>query len=129
MTESKTKAKPKKATAKASSKPNGDNEPPIMERRDTTDGAQYKRSIYALPVTLDVVIGTARPTVMDLLNFKEGTQLTLDKKLEDPVDLCVDGRIIARGELVEIAPDASNPSGGIGVKIVQVVDVSEDQLL
>lgn len=126
MTETKTKAK--NAKAKSTPKSNGKEEPPVMERRDTTDGAQYKRSIYALPVVLDVVIGTARPTVMDLLNFKEGTQLTLDKKLEDPVDLCVDGRIIARGELVEVAPDASNPTGGIGVKIVQVVDVSEDQL-
>jgi len=128
MTQADTKTKSQKPKAKASSQSKGKEEPPIMERRDTTDGAQYKRSIYALPVTLDVVIGTARPTVMDLLNFKEGTQLTLDKKLEDPVDLCVDGRIIARGELVEIAPDAANPSGGIGVKIVQVVDVSEDQL-
>jgi flagellar motor switch protein FliN/FliY len=126
MTDTKTKAK--KSAGKAATKSKEKDEPPVMERRDTTDGAQYKRSIYALPVTLDVVIGTARPTVMDLLNFKEGTQLTLDKKLEDPVDLCVDGRIIARGELVEIAPDASNPTGGIGVKIVQVVDVSEDQL-
>lgn len=123
-----TKAKANKSDAKAPPKSKEKKEPPVMERRDTTDGAQYKRSIYALPVTLDVVIGTARPTVMDLLNFKEGTQLTLDKKLEDPVDLCVDGRIIARGELVEIAPDASNPTGGIGVKIVQIVDVSEDQL-
>lgn len=116
--------KAKKAAPKSKVK----SEPPVMERRDTADGAQYKRSIYALPVTLDVVIGTARPTVMDLLNFKEGTQLLLDKKLEDPVDLCVDGRIIARGELVEMPPEPSNPSGGIGVKIIQIVDVSEDQL-
>lgn len=126
MTQSKTKSKP--STGKADQKAKAETEPPVMERRDMGQEAQYKRSIYALPVELDVVIGTARPTVMDLLNFKEGTQLTLDKKLDDPVDLCVDGRIIARGELVEIPADASNPSGGIGVKIVQVVDVSEDRL-
>jgi len=126
MTKAKTQTEKPSPKKKATS--TAKEEAPVMERRDTTDGAQYKRSIYALPVTLDVVIGTARPTVMDLLNFKEGTQITLDKKLEDPVDLCVDGRIIARGELVEVAPDAAHPSGGIGVKIVQVVDVSEDQL-
>ena len=123
MTQSDTKANKTKLKSQAT------DEAPVIERRDTADGAQYKRSIYALPVTLDVIIGTARPTVMDLLNFQEGTQLTLDKKLEDPVDLCVDGRIIARAELIEIPADDSNPAGGIGVKIVQIVDVSEDQLV
>lgn len=121
MSETKTKPKPGKADkAKA--------EAPVMERRDGAEGAQFKRSIYALPVKVDIVIGTARPTVMDLLNFEEGTQLTLDRGFAEPVDLCVDGRVIARGELIEMPADAANPNGGIGVKIVQIVDVAEDKL-
>ena len=98
---------------------------PVMERREDSDGAQFKRSIYALPVNVDIVIGTARPTVMELLRLEDGSLLPLDRALEDPVDLVVDGRIIAKGELVETDPT----TGAIGVKIIAIVDVAEDKLL
>lgn len=98
-------------------------EPPVLERRDEAGGAKFKRSIYALPVTVDVVVGSARPTVTELLGLDEGSLLELDRGIEDPVDLCVDGRVIARGELVEM-----ENGGGIGVRITQVVDVAEDAL-
>jgi flagellar motor switch protein FliN/FliY len=97
---------------------------PVLERRDEQGGAQFKRSIYALPVTVDVIVGSARPTVTELLGFDEGSLLPLDRGIEDPVDLCVDGRVIARGELVEM-----EDGSGIGVRIIQVVDVAEDSLL
>lgn len=98
-------------------------EPPVLERRDEAGGAKFKRSIYALPVTVDVVVGSARPTVTELLGLDEGSLLELDRGIEDPVDLCVDGRVIARGELVEM-----EDGSGIGVRITQVVDVAEDAL-
>lgn len=98
-------------------------EPPVLERRDDKGGAKFKRSIYALPVTVDVVVGSARPTVTELLGLDEGSLLELDRGVEDPVDLCVDGRVIARGELVEM-----DDGSGIGVRITQVVDVAEDAL-
>lgn len=98
-------------------------EAPVLERRDEESGAKFKRSIYALPVTVDVVVGSARPTVTELLGLDEGSMLALDRGVEDPVDLCVDGRVIARGELVELDDGA-----GIGVRITQVVDVAVDAL-
>ena len=100
-------------------------EAPVLERRADSEGAQYKRSIYALPVTVDIVIGTARPTVMELLKLDAGSLLSLDRKIDEPVDLCVDGRDIAKGELVETDPT----TGAIGVKIIQIVDIAEDKLL
>lgn len=94
------------------------------ERRDGSDGATYKRSIYALPVSVQVVIGTARPTIAELLQMKEESLLKLDSKIEDPVDLCINDRVIARGELIETDPE----TGSIGVKLTQIVDISEDML-
>lgn len=96
----------------------------LNERRDDGERAQYKRSIYALPVTMQVVIGSARPTISELLQMKDGTLLTLDSKIDDPVDLCINNRIIARGELVET--DAA--TGAIGVRLTEIVDISEDIL-
>ncbi len=97
---------------------------PLSERRDDEVGAVYKRSIYALPVDVQVVIGTARPTIADLLQFKQDSLIKLDSKIEDPVDLCINNRVIARGELIETDP----ATGGIGVKLTEIVDISEDLL-
>jgi len=97
---------------------------PFAERRDADIGAQYKRSIYALPVTVQVVIGTARPTIADLLKLKPDSLLDLDKSIDDLVDLCIDNRVIARGELIETDP----ATGAIGLKITEIVDISEDIL-
>jgi len=97
---------------------------PHSERRNEGERAHYKRSIYALPVSMQVVIGSARPTISDLLQMKDGTLLTLSSKIDDPVDLCINDRIIARGELVETDP----ATGAIGVRLTEIVDISEDIL-
>lgn len=99
-------------------------EPALNERRDDGERSQYKRSIYALPVTMQVVIGSARPTIAELLQMKDGTLLTLNSKVDDPVDLCINNRVIARGELVETDP----ATGAIGVRLTEIVDISEDIL-
>lgn len=110
--------------AAASKAPDTATDIPEAERRNTEDSAGYKRSIYALPVSVQVVIGTARPTIAELLQMKEDSLLQLDSKIEDPVDLCINNRVIARGELIETDP----ATGSIGVKLTQIVDISEDML-
>lgn len=105
-------------------KPQAEMDAPHSERRNEGERAQYKRSIYALPISMQVVIGSARPTIADLLQMKDGTLLTLNSKVDDPVDLCINDRIIARGELVETDP----ATGAIGVRLTEIVDISEDIL-
>ena len=100
-------------------------EAPTLERRDTTENGGFRRSVYALPVQVDVVIGTARPTIAELLKLDKDSLLTLDKSVEDPIDLCVNNRVIARGQLVETDPD----TGAIGFKISEIVDISDDLLV
>ncbi len=95
---------------------------PVHEQRGLDDKNKYKRSIYALDVNVQVVIGTARPTIGELLQMKKDTLLPLDCKLEDPVDLVIDSRVIARGELIET--DAK--TGEIGVRLTEIVDVALD---
>lgn len=97
---------------------------PVQERRDGESSNQYKRSIYALSVNVQVVIGTAQPTIGELLQMKRDSLITLDCKLEDPVDLVINNRVIARGELIETDPE----TGQIGVQLTEIVDVSEDML-
>ncbi len=97
---------------------------PLHEQRDPNPDNQYRRSIYALDVNVKVVIGTASPTIGELLQMRQDSLLPLDCKLEDPVDLVVDNRVIARGELIETNAE----TGEIGVKLTEIVDVSMDVL-
>lgn len=94
---------------------------PVMERRSEEEGAHYKRSIYSLPVTVRVVLGAARPTIAELMKLSADSVLQLDKPIDAPVDLCVDDRVIARGELIETNPE----TGAIGVKLTEIVDTLE----
>ncbi len=113
-----------KAAKKTQVDKNDGAQAPVQERRDQDDGNQYKRSIYALSVNVQVVIGTAQPTIGELLQMKRDSLITLDCKLEDPVDLVINNRVIARGELIETNPE----TGEIGVQLTEIVDVSEDTL-
>lgn len=103
---------------------NLDGEPGFQERRAPGVANKYKRSIYGLPVSVQVVIGTARPTIAELLKLKKDSLLELEARIEDPVELCIDNRVLARGELVET--DAA--LGTIGVRLTEIVDISEDIL-
>ena len=54
-----------------------------------------------VPVEIVVSVGRARPTIRDLLGLQADAVLTLDKGIEDPVDLLIGDRVIAHGVLEE----------------------------
>ena len=53
--------------------------------------------------------------VNDLLNFSNGTVVELDKQSDAPVDIIVNGQLIARGEVVVI-------DDNFGVRITEIVN-------
>jgi flagellar motor switch protein FliN/FliY len=69
-------------------------------------------------VTLSVEIGRTRLPIKDLLALSEGSIVSLDRGVNEPLDLMVNGTLIARGEVVE--------SGGqFGLRLIDVVSPSE----
>ena len=72
--------------------------------------------IMRLPVTLRVVLGSATMTVSALTKLGKGALLTLDRKIGDPVDVLVNGRLVARGEIV-VADEATSR---FGIKLTEV---------
>ncbi|MGH2889749.1 MAG: flagellar motor switch protein FliN [Solirubrobacteraceae bacterium] len=66
------------------------------------DGAGDLRRLSAVPVDLSVEIGRARMSVGETLELREGSVVTLDRMAGEPVDLLVNGILIARGEVVVI---------------------------
>lgn len=96
-------------------------EPPIFDRRDAGAAARHKRAIFGVPVQVVVSVGRANPSIGELLNMRRDALVPLDTKLDDPVDVMVGKRVIARGELQEI----EGGDGRLGVRLTEIVDLNE----
>lgn len=73
-----------------------------------------------VPIEITISVGKARPLVRDLLRLKRDAILPLDRRVEDPVELYVGDKLIARGELTEMEGDAN---GQLAVRLTEVVDL------
>ncbi|WP_417269127.1 FliM/FliN family flagellar motor switch protein [Celeribacter sp.] len=76
-----------------------------------------------VPIEIKVTVGKAHPLVRDLLKLENDSVLTLDRRVEDPVELYVGEKLIARGELQEIDGD---PTGQLAVRLTEVADIKNE---
>ena len=58
--------------------------------------------LMGVPLEISVEIGTARRKVKDILEFTQGTIIELERQAGAPVDIVVNGNLIARGDVVVI---------------------------
>lgn len=58
--------------------------------------------VLDVPVEVAVEIGRARMTVREALAIAPGTVVSLDRLAGEPVDLLINGRVVARGEVVAV---------------------------
>jgi flagellar motor switch protein FliN len=70
--------------------------------------------LHNVPVELAVEIGRTRMTIGDTLGLGPGSIITLNRMAGEPVDLLVNGRPIARGEVVVIDEE-------FGLRVTEVV--------
>lgn len=98
-----------------------DDNAPIFDRRESGDNNSLKRAIFSVPIEVVVSVGTARPLIGDLLRLERDDLLPLDSVLDDPVELRVNDRVIARGELTQ----SEDGSGKLGVRLTEIVDISD----
>jgi flagellar motor switch protein FliN/FliY len=67
---------------------------------DTTRSAADLEAVFDVPVQVSAVLGRARMDVGDLLKLGPGTVLELDRKVGEAIDIYVNNRLVARGEVV-----------------------------
>ncbi|MBD3804077.1 MAG: hypothetical protein EP320_17520 [Rhodobacteraceae bacterium] len=72
-----------------------------------------------VPIEITISVGKARPLVRDLLRLKRDAVLPLDRQVDDPVELYVGDKLIARGELTEVEGEA----GKLAVRLTEVADL------
>ena len=73
-----------------------------------------------VPIEITICVGKARPLVRDLLRMGRDAVLALDRKVDDPVELYVGDRLIARGELQELDGDQA---GQLAVRLTEVANL------
>ncbi len=76
-----------------------------------------------IPIEISVSVGKARPLVKDLLSLTENAVLALDKRIDDPVELYIGDRLIARGELQELS---GGEPGQLAVRLTEVAHDAGD---
>ncbi len=63
-------------------------------------GAADLEAVFDVPVQVSAVLGRARMEVGELLRLGPGTVLELDRKVGEAIDIYVNNRLVARGEVV-----------------------------
>ena len=58
--------------------------------------------ILDIPVTLSMEIGRTRVSIQDLLQLAKGSVVELDRMAGEPLDVLVNGTLVARGEVVVV---------------------------
>jgi flagellar motor switch protein FliN/FliY len=78
-------------------------------------GARDLEAVYDIPVTVSVVLGKATMQVSQLLKLGRGAVVELDRKLGEAIDIYVNNRLVARGEVVMVDDNR------LGVTMTEIV--------
>lgn len=86
----------------------------------TDEDGEEKRNldtILGIPVDVQVVLGSATMLVANLLKLGRGSVIPLNHRVGEPVDIVVNGRVVARGEVVVVEDDNSR----FGVSLTEII--------
>ena len=72
-------------------------------------------AVYDIPVTVSAVLGKATMQVSQLLKLGRGAVVELDRKLGEAIDIYVNNRLVARGEVVMVDDNR------LGVTMTEIV--------
>ncbi len=75
---------------------------PVAETEPTAERGSGDRlsAIYDIPVQLAAVLGKTSMPVNQLLRLGRGAVVELDRKVGEPIDIYVNNRLVARGEVL-----------------------------
>lgn len=87
-------------------------------KQENTGSVSNMDMILDIPITISVEIGRTRMMVKDLLQLSQGAVVELEKLAGEPMEILVNGRLIARGEAVVV-------NEKFGIKLTDIVSPTE----
>jgi flagellar motor switch protein FliN/FliY len=96
-------------------------QPPADEadKLEALAGAR-ERAIYGVPIEVTVSVGKARPMIAEIVALRRDSVLPLESRVDDPVEIYVGSKLIARGELQELEDEG----GRLGVRLTEIMDAA-----
>lgn len=79
------------------------------------DGSQSVNAMLNVSLDVQVVLGQTRMPVAQLLSLTRGSVVELDKRIGQPLDVMINDRLVARGDLVKIG------DGGLGINLTEII--------
>jgi flagellar motor switch protein FliN/FliY len=76
------------------------------------------RLLDSVPVNLSVVVGEARSTIGELMSLQQSSLLKIDRQADYPVDVVLNGSVVARGQLVVV-------DDNFGVRITEIAQAAQ----
>jgi flagellar motor switch protein FliN len=93
---------------------------PAMEADIPVDGHNTSL-IMNIPVDVQIVLGTAEMPVAELMALRKGSTVALNRRIGEAVDVVVNGRKIAKGEITVLESDPSR----FGIKLTEIVTAAK----
>jgi flagellar motor switch protein FliN len=89
-----------------------------LQKKDIPRGSMALDFIMDIPLTLNVELGRSQLLISDLLQLGQGSVIELTKLAGEPMDVFVNQRLVARGEVVVV-------NEKFGVRLTDVVSTAE----
>ena len=77
--------------------------------------------IMTIPVDVQIILGSTEMPVSDLMALQKGSTVALNRRIGEPVDVVVNGRKIARGEITVLESDPSR----FGIKLTEIATTAK----
>ena len=90
------------------------------EAAPPSDASMGLGAILDIPLSVQVVLGGASMPVANLMKLGRGAVIPLDHRVGEPVDIVVNGRVIARGDMTVIEGESDR----LGVSLTEIVGAS-----
>lgn len=101
-----------------------------MEEETTTPQLQAERgeessdinleTVYDIPVQLTVVLGQTTMSIGQLLKLGRGAVVELDRKVGEAIDIFINDRLVAKGEIVIV-------DERIGITLTEIIKVQKEE--
>jgi flagellar motor switch protein FliN/FliY len=95
-----------------------DSKAPQAEGKSERASIENLRVLENIEVRMTVEVGRTEITIRDLLRLSEGSVVELDRLAGDPLDILINGTMIARGEVVMVGER-------FGVRFGEIVDLEK----
>ena len=87
----------------------------LEDSDQSSASADNLRVLENIDVRLTVEVGSAELKIKELLRLNEGSVIELDRLAGDPLDILINGTMIAKGEVVMVGE-------WFGIRFVEIVD-------